>query len=49
MTKKKCKECGKEFEPKNKDQKFCSHPCATKYNRRNNKIDPRRWSYKSEI
>ena len=27
-----CEECGKEI-MKPKDQRFCSHPCAVKYNR----------------
>ena len=30
-----CEECGKEFKPKRKEQKFCSHKCSVKYNRRN--------------
>jgi uncharacterized OB-fold protein len=35
----KCKECGAIFQPKNKKQKFCSHKCAVKYNRRNGSIE----------
>lgn len=28
-----CKQCGEEFKPKRKEQKFCCHECSTKYNR----------------
>jgi predicted nucleic acid-binding Zn ribbon protein len=43
FEKKDCKECGTQFQPKNRGQKFCSTKCSTKYNRRENKIDV--WGY----
>lgn len=30
----KCVYCDKEFEPKRKEQKYCSHPCSVKGNKR---------------
>ena len=39
FEKKKCKECDREFQPKNRKQKFCSAKCATKFNRRNGSIE----------
>jgi predicted nucleic acid-binding Zn-ribbon protein len=31
---KQCKECGKKFKPRKKEQMFCCHSCSVKYNRR---------------
>jgi len=44
----KCKECGAIFQPKNKKQRFCSHKCAVKFNRRNNGIDVK-WFSRKEV
>ena len=39
FEKKKCKNCGAFFEPKNRKQQFCSHKCATEWNRKNGGIE----------
>lgn len=39
LEKIKCKNCKAIFQPKSKKQKFCSHKCATEFNRKNGSIE----------
>jgi len=41
---KQCKQCGKQFKPKRKEQKFCGTKCSVAYNRKH-KFDFGRWLF----